>query len=77
MVKGAANDLFFHLLLILMKLSVITKMRIYTDAMKINPMDWTPSNTPLYFKLFFLLQPFTSSDVAALLYISISSDYLH
>jgi len=39
MVTGAANDLSLHLLFILMKLSVITKMRIYADAIKINPMD--------------------------------------
>jgi hypothetical protein len=54
-------------------------MRIYADAMKINRMDWTPSNTCLYLKLFLflLLQPFTCSDVAALLYINTSSDYLH
>jgi len=42
-------------------------------------MEWTPSNTRLYLKLFLFLlpQPFIWSDVAALLYINISSDYLH
>jgi len=39
MVTGTANDLSFHLLFILITLSVVIKMRIYADAMKINPMD--------------------------------------
>jgi hypothetical protein len=37
MVTGTANDLSFHLLFILIMLSVITKMRIYAVVMKINP----------------------------------------